>query len=350
MNTNWRDHLIDSKSTVKEALIKLDLLAANAIVFAIDGLDVLQGSLTDGDIRRALINDLSLESGVSSIVNSNPKSLVKGAYSLNDVIELREKGFDIVPVVDSEKKVVNVINLRQLKSYLPLDAVIMAGGRGSRLRPLTDTIPKPLLKVGDKPIIEHNLDRLRAFGVDDFWISVRYLGEQIEEFFGDGSPKGISVDYIWENDPLGTIGAVTKIKNFKHDHVLVTNSDILTNLDYEAFYMDFIERDADISVVTIPYKVNVPYAVLETSDNQVISFKEKPDYTYYSNGGIYLIKREILELIPEETFYNSTDLMQEILDRGGKLVSYPMRQYWLDVGKPKDFEQAQNDIKYLLNE
>lgn len=350
MNTNWRDHLIDSKSTVKEALIKLDLLAANAIVFAIGGLDVLQGSLSDGDIRRALINDQSLESGVLSIVNSNPKSLVKGAYSLNDVIELREKGFDIVPVVDSERKVINVINLRQLESYLPLDAVIMAGGRGSRLRPLTDTTPKPLLKVGDKPIIEHNLDRLRAFGVDDFWISVRYLGEQIEEFFGDGSPKGINVDYIYENDPLGTIGAVTKIKNFKHDHVLVTNSDILTNLDYEAFYRDFIERDADISVVTIPYTVNIPYAVLETSDNQVISFKEKPDYTYYSNGGIYLIKREILEMIPEETFYNSTDLMQEVLDRGKKLVSYPMRQYWLDVGKPKDFEQAQNDIKYVLNE
>jgi CBS domain-containing protein len=138
MNSNWRNHLIDSKSTVKEALIKLDLLAANAIVFVVDGLDVLQGSLTDGDIRRALINDQSLESGVSSIVNSNPKSLVKGAYSLNDVIELREKGFDIVPVVDSERKVINVINLRQLKSYLPLDAVIMAGGRGSRLRPLTD--------------------------------------------------------------------------------------------------------------------------------------------------------------------------------------------------------------------
>ena len=135
---------------------------------------------------------------------------------------------------------------------------------------------------------------MSLFGVDDFWFSVKYLGEKIEEFFGKGEKKNISIKYVWEDEPLGTIGAVSKIKDFKHNYVLVTNSDILTNIDYEHFFMEFIKKDADMAVVTIPYQVNIPYAVLETRNGNVVNFKEKPTYTYYSNGGIYLIKKSIL--------------------------------------------------------
>jgi NDP-sugar pyrophosphorylase family protein len=250
-------------------------------------------------------------------------------------------------VVDKFGNIVNVLNFREMESYLPIDAVVMAGGLGSRLKPLTDTIPKPLLKIGGKAIIDYNIDRLRKFGVDDFWISVRYLGEQIENHFGDGSSRNVAIDYVHETEPLGTIGAVSTIKNFKHDYVLVTNSDILTNLDYEDFFMDFIEKDADMSVVTIPYDVDIPYAVMETEDNRVLSFKEKPTYTYFSNGGIYLIKREVLDRIPENEFFNSTDLMENLIAENLKLISYPTRQYWLDIGKPNDFEKAQEDVKRI---
>ena len=220
----------------------------------------------------------------------------------------------------------------------------MAGGKGQRLQPLTNLIPKPLLKVGDKPIMEHNLNRLAMFGIDDFWVSVKYLGEQIKDHFGDGKQKNINIQYVWENEPLGTIGAVAQISNFKHDYVLVTNSDLLTNIDYELFFLEFIKQEADLAVLTIPYQVSIPYAVLETTDGKVKSFKEKPTYTYYSNGGIYLMKREMLHFIPKNKFYNATDLMEELIQNKRKVISIPFLGYWLDVGKHEDFEKAQIDI------
>jgi dTDP-glucose pyrophosphorylase len=343
----YKSHIIRSGSPVKAALQQLDQLAADAILFVVNESDQLIGSLTDGDVRRGLIKNLGVEQQVDDFIQSNPKYIQKGNYDLPEIIELRARNFKVIPVVDESKRIVNVVNFRYLKSYLPIDAVIMAGGRGSRLRPLTDNTPKPLLKVGDKPIIEHNIDRLCRFGIDDFWISVRYLGEQLENYFGDGVQKSINIEYVWEEEALGTIGAVSQIDNWQHDYVLVTNSDILTTLDYEDFFLDFLEKDADMAVATIPYSVDVPYAVLETSNHHVLSFREKPTYTYYSNGGIYLMKRSVVDRIPKQKFYDSTDLMQSLIDEGMKLVSYPMRQYWLDIGKPEDFEKAQADIKHL---
>lgn len=344
---NYRRHLILSGAPIKQALTQLDILAADAILFVVDEAGRLVGSLTDGDVRRGLIRELGTENKVDDFIQPRPKYIRKDQYGMDDIIKLREKNYKIIPVLDRENRIINIVNFRLLRSYLPLDAIIMAGGRGSRLRPMTDTVPKPLLKVGDKPIIEHNIDRLTQYGVDDFWISLRHLGEQVEAYLGDGRAKGVRIQYIWEDDPLGTIGAVSKIKAFQHEYVLVTNSDVLTTLDYEDFFLDFLEKDADMAVATIPYAVDIPYAVLETSNHHVLSFKEKPTYTYYSNGGIYLIKRVILEHIPENTFYDSTDLMQHLIESGKRLISYPMRQYWLDIGKPEDFEKAQEDIKHL---
>lgn len=327
-----------------QALIQLDSLAKDAILFVVDEDDKLIGSLTDGDVRRGLIKGLTTSDPVSNIIQSNPRFLRKGEMAIDKVIEYREGNFRILPILDKDNKVVNVINFRETRSYLPVDAVIMAGGRGQRLKPLTDSIPKPLLKIGDKPIMEHNVDRLALYGIDDFWFSVKYLGEQIENYFGNGENKNVQIRYVWEEEPLGTIGAVSKIDDFEHDYVLVTNSDVLTNLDYEHFFIDFINKDVDFAVVTIPYEVNIPYAVLETANGHVQSFKEKPTYTYYSNGGIYLMKREVLKFLPKGTYFNTTDLMEKLLEEGCKVLSYPLAGYWLDVGKHEDFEKAQKDI------
>jgi NDP-sugar pyrophosphorylase family protein len=223
----------------------------------------------------------------------------------------------------------------------------MAGGRGERLKPLTDTVPKPLLMVGDKPIIQHNIDRLISFGVDDFWISLRYLGRQIEDFIRDGSHLGVRIKYVTEDMALGTIGSVSLIPVFEHEYVLITNSDILTNLDYEKFFLDFIESKADFAVATIPYNVNVPYAVLETNDNLIQSFREKPTYTYFANAGIYLIKRELCCKIPKDEFYNATDLLEYLITNNYKVISFPLRGYWLDIGKHDDYLKAQADIEFI---
>lgn len=344
---NYKEHLISREATLKEALQQLNDLAKDAILFVVDENESLLGSLTDGDVRRGLLKGNTVNDKVVGFIQSSPRHIKKADYSIKDIIQLRENHFKVLPVLDEDGRIVNVVNFGDQKSYLPLDALVMAGGVGSRLMPLTANTPKPLLKVGDKAIIDHNVDRLRNFGVDDFYISVRYLGEQLEEHYRAKDFQGIKMNFIWEDEPLGTLGAASKIKSFQHDYVLVTNSDILTTLDYEDFFLDFLDKNADMAVATIPYQVNVPYAVMETSNDHVISFKEKPTYTYYSNGGIYIIKRAILENIPKETFYNTTDLMEQIIKDGGKLISYPIRQYWLDIGKHEDFKKAQEDINHL---
>lgn len=345
--TNYKDHLIIAGAPIMEALVQLDKLAKDAILFVVDQSERLIGSLTDGDVRRGLIKGLSTSNSVDDIIQKNPRFIRKGETDINKVIEYREGNFRVLPILDQEDKVVNVINFRETKSYLPIDAVVMAGGRGQRLRPLTDTTPKPLLKVGNKPIMEHNVDRLALYGIDDFWFSVKYLGEQIENYFGNGKDKNLQIKYVWEDEPLGTIGAVSKIEDFEHEYILVTNSDVLTNLDYEHFFLDFINKGADFAVVTIPYEVNIPYAVLETEDGQVKRFKEKPTYTYYSNGGIYLMKKNVLKYLPKESHFNTTDLMELLIKNDYNVYSYPLTGYWLDVGKHEDFTKAQEDIKHL---
>lgn len=344
---SYKKHLLAKGHKIKDALTLLDNLAKDAIIFIVDENEKLIGSLTDGDVRRGLLKGFGVDDLVENIIQQNPKFIRKGERDIKRVVEFRENNFRIIPILDKDDRIVNVINFRKIKSYLPVDAVIMAGGRGERLRPLTDLVPKPLLKVGDKPILEHNLNRLCLFGIDDFWITVKYLGEQIEAYFGNGEERNTIIQYIYETEPLGTIGSVSKIKNFIHDYILVTNSDLLTNIDYEHYFLDFIKQDADFSVATIPYRVDIPYAVLETSNGHVVNFKEKPTYTYYSNGGIYLMKKELLKLIPIEKHYNTTDLMEELIKIGKKVVSYPLEGYWLDIGKHEDYLKANNDINFI---
>ena len=347
MQNNFEKHLVVLETSIKDCLSKLNQLGSDAILFVIDENKKLKGSLTDGDVRRGIINGLSLEDNVSHFIQLNPKSIQRGNYNIHEIIEFRNDGYKIIPVIDQYGKIVKTVNFRFLKSYLPIDVVIMAGGRGERLRPLTDSIPKPLLQVGEKSIIKHNLDRLLSFGIDDFWISIRYLGEQIEEQIGDGSNENVKINYINEDSPLGTIGSVSKILNFEHDYVLVTNSDILTNLDYEQFFLDFIDSNADFSVATIPYNVNVPYAILETTNKIIKSFKEKPTYTYFANAGIYLMKKEIINEIPKNQPYNATDLLDYLIKNNFNVRSFPLRGYWLDIGKHDDYSKAQEDINYI---
>jgi dTDP-glucose pyrophosphorylase len=339
-----QNHLILTRSRIKQALVRLDILGKDGILFVVDSKNKLIGSLTDGDVRRGFLKDFTIDCLIDDILQPNPRFIRKGNYNIEEIIEFREQDYRVIPVLDENDVIVKVINFRNIKSYLPIDVVIMAGGRGQRLQPLTNLKPKPLLKVGNKAIMEHNLDRLAMFGIDDFWVSVKYLGEQIVQYFGDGKDKNIKIEYVWENESLGTIGAISQIDNFKHDYILVTNSDLLTNLDYEDFFLKFIKKDADFAVLTIPYQVDIPYAVLETELGMVKSFQEKPTYTYYSNGGIYLMKREMLHFIPTNMFFNATDLMEKLILNHYKVISIPFSGYWLDVGRHEDLEKAQIDI------
>ena len=203
------------------------------------------------------------------------------------------------------------------------------------------------MKVGEKPIIEHNIDHLYRYGIDDIKISIRYLGKQLVRYFGNGHHKNIHISYIRERKPLGTMGALALVKKFNHDHILMMNSDLLTSINYEHFFSDFLKKNVDMAVAAVPYEVKVPYAVLHTNNERIISLNEKPELVYHSNAGIYLIKRELIELIPKNQFWDVTDFMDQLIKNGGKIVYFPLTGYWLDIGKPEDYVQAQRDIKLI---
>ncbi|MEN9302020.1 MAG: hypothetical protein RL264_449 [Bacteroidota bacterium] len=340
-------HIIKGDHIIREAIQRFDELSNDAVLFIVDDENRLLGSLTDGDVRRGLMHDKNVTDRVQEIMNIEPHKIVDGKINVEEIKSFRENNYKIVPIVDEENKVLSFLNFRLQRSILPVDVVIMAGGKGQRLLPLTENTPKPLLKIGEKPVIEYNIDRLIHFGVKNIYISVNYLGHQIEEYFGDGSSKGINIRYIHENEPLGTIGAITNVAAFDNDYLMVLNSDLLTNIDFEDFFIDFMAKKADLSVVGIPYQVNIPFGVLEMSQEEVVSFKEKPTYTYYSNGGIYLFQRTYHERIPKETFYNAPDLIDDLIASNKKVISYPMLGYWLDIGSHSDYSKAKEDIKKL---
>jgi dTDP-glucose pyrophosphorylase len=344
---SYEKHLINEETTLTEALEKLNSLGADATLFVSDSENKLSGSITDGDIRRGLLQGVSLSDSVKSCMNRKPKKLLASDYSVKEVKSLRENRYKIIPIIDSQNRITRLVNFARSYSILPLDALVMAGGKGTRLRPMTENVPKPLLKVGEKPIIDHNIDRLMKYGIFNFHISLGYLGNQIENHFNQKEGYSCQFNFIKEKTPLGTLGAASLVPEFKNEYVLVTNSDILTNLDYESFFLDFLDKKADISIATIPYEVKVPYAVLETSGHKVNSFIEKPTYTYYSNGGIYIVKKSLLTSLEANKLINATDLIDEVIKNKGRVISYPIHGYWLDVGKHDDLRRAQEDVNHI---
>ena len=347
MDKILKNHTISQNASILEALNKLNFLKQDAIIFVVNNNNHLIGSITDGDIRRGLLKEISTESNILKIIQENPKFINESDFDINNLIYYRDNNYRILPIINKNIQVVDILNFRLQRSYLPIDVVLMAGGKGSRLMPLTKNTPKPLLKVGAKAIIDHNIDRLILFGIKNYWISINYLANKVKDHFENSQSKKIKINYIIEDSPLGTIGAISKVDNFSNDYVLVSNSDILTNLDYEKFFLNFLEEDADFSVVTIPYKVKIPYGVIENEGKKISEFKEKPTYTYYSNGGIYLIKKSFLNYIPKNAFYNSTDLMEKLIEMNKKVISYPCSGYWLDIGKHDDYNKAQSDLNNI---
>jgi dTDP-glucose pyrophosphorylase len=342
------NNFIDEQKTVKEALEQLNRVPEGMVLFVLDAGRRLVGTLTDGDIRRGLLAGKSIQEPVEAFMHHNFRFLRQHQFALQEVEELRRKGIQLVPLLDEAGQLIRLLNFRELRSVLPLAAVIMAGGRGERLKPHTNTTPKPLLKVGSKPILEHMLDRLALYGVQDITITVNYLGQQIRDYFGDGSSKGLQLRYLHEAAPLGTIGALSLLEEPAYPHLLLLNSDLLTNLDYEEFYNFHLEEGADVTVASIPYSVTVPYAILETEGHhRVRGLQEKPTYTYYANAGIYLIRSELLCYLPKGEAFNAPDFVELLLQKGYTVSAFPILGYWLDIGKPQDFARAQEDIGHV---
>jgi len=345
---SWQDRILPKSATIKEALAILDRIGVvSNVLFVIDKEGHLIGSVTDGDIRRAFLKDASVKDSISGVMNPNCRKLVRNELNNQFIDSCRKMGVRYVPVVDEKNCIIGISDLQDFKEIILAEAVIMAGGKGERLMPLTKDTPKPMLKVGDKPIIEYNVDRLQKFGIKNIHITINYLGNQIQEHFKSGFERGLNIHYVREEKPMGTIGSITMVPSFKEDIVLLMNSDLLTNVDFGDFYREFIKSGAQMGVATIPHHIDLPYAILELQDSTVTSLKEKPRYTYFANAGIYFLRKEILKLVPSNSFYNATDLMEKVLQESGKLFHYPILGYWLDIGRLNDYYKAQEDIKHI---
>ena len=338
-----------NKGTAREALQLINELAIpNLAIFVVNDQQQLVGSITDGDIRRGLLKNMTIDTPVTDFMNTNSKCFILGEDNFEKVKKYKDAGISFVPEIDTSRKILRVIDLEKIRSIIPVDAVLMAGGKGERLKPLTDDVPKPMLKVGDQPIICRNIERLLVYGVNNFHVSVGHKADQIVDGLKKYDSESATVNFIKEEKPLGTIGSVTLMKEFKHDTILLMNSDLLTNIDFHDFYKKFVESGSDMQVATIPYHIDVPYAVMDINDaNEVVSFREKPRYTYYSNAGIYLFKRELIDLIPFNEAFDATHFMEAVIEKKKRLSSYPILGYWLDIGRVEDFYKAQEDVKHI---
>lgn len=346
---NYDKHIITVDTIAREALKRLETLpdAESKTLFVVDENGKLVGSITDGDIRRGLLNDREISDPVEVFMNTAYKYLEAADLGNGKLAEFRRKEIFLVPLLNKKMEIEKIIDLKFTQSVIPASAVIMAGGRGSRLSPLTDTVPKPLLKIGNKPIIEHNIDRLIRFGINNFYISVNYLADQIKDYLGNGHRKQINITYLEETEPLGTLGAISMIDHLNDNNLLVMNADILSNIDFEDFFQFYNESGASMCIASIPYQVKVPYGVLELNHDKIVSFKEKPTYTYYSNAGIYFIRSEVRSQVPAHTFYNATDLMVSLIESEKKVAHYPLLGYWIDIGRHEDYLRVQEDVKHI---
>lgn len=347
MNNIVEHYLIQSTASIKEALVAINQNSDKGLIlFVQDKEGKAIGSLTDGDIRRGLILGYTLEDPVSAIMHKDFSFLEENDFNIKKIRRLKQDNIRLVPILDAQGRICDILNLSKKRSLLPIDAVLMAGGKGERLRPLTEETPKPLIKVGDKCIIDYNIDSLIAYGLNHIYVTINYLGEQLEEHFR--VPRdGVKVNTIREPKYLGTIGSIKFVEIFYHDTILVMNSDLFTNIDYEDFYLHFKQNDADMSVAAVPYVVKVPYGVFNLEGRVIKGVTEKPTISYYANAGIYLIKKERLDLIPENEFFNATDFMELLIAKGYKVIRYPISGYWIDIGQHDELERAREIAKHI---
>ena len=351
--TNQLDRfLVFPDDSVRKVMACIDR-NAKGIALVVDQDDRLIGTVTDGDIRRAILNGMNLDLPVHSLLKNRgktsyptPLTAAVGTSSEQLLSVMKQYGIRHVPMVDEKGCVRDIALFADLakKEEPPLTTVIMAGGYGTRLRPLTKRLPKPMLPVGQQPLLERIIKQLRQAGIRQLNISTHYKAEKITKHFGNGNAFGVDLHYITEDRPLGTAGALSLMDPAKKP-VLVINGDILTNLNLHALLDFHREHKAEMTVAVQKYDIQLSYGVIEVENFLVRRLTEKPKLLYFVNAGIYLLEPSVLSLIPKEQRFDMTDLIQKLLDAGRPVASFPIREYWLDIGNHEDYKRALGDTK-----
>ncbi|EEY39724.1 sugar-phosphate nucleotide transferase [Vibrio cholerae] len=350
MSHCWQKTLISELSTIKQALEIINNEALRVAV-VVDQNDKLLGMITDGDIRRGLLNDLQLTDAVSKVMNSNPITAKLGT-SKEQLVELMErKQILSVPLLDKENKVVGLETLHSAlsKNRYQNPVFIMAGGFGTRLRPLTDKCPKPMLKIGGKPILETVIKSFIKAGFSNFYISTHYMPEQIYQHFGDGGELGVSISYVHEDSPLGTGGALGLLPEDmpRNLPLIMINGDVLTKVDFQRLLNFHIENEADATMCVREYDYQIPYGVINSEGNKITSIVEKPIQRFFVNAGIYVVSPRVIQSVAKNQKIDMPTLLERHMVEREKVLMFPIHEYWLDIGRMDDFNKAQVDILSL---
>jgi dTDP-glucose pyrophosphorylase len=348
MSHKWQNTLIGPDFTIRAALQVIDKEALRGAVVVSKTRELL-GIVSDGDIRRGILAGVSLDSCVSEVMNTNPTIATKDA-SKQQLIKLMEaKEILSIPLVENGI----VIGLHTLHDSLLVPKIdnpvfLMAGGFGTRLRPLTNYCPKPLLKVGDKPILEITLLNFIKSGFTNFYISTHYMPEMIRDHFGDGSKWGVNITYVHEEAPLGTGGALGLLpNNLPKLPLIMMNGDVLTNMNFLKL-LDFHNRElADASMCVREYEYQIPYGVIQGANGKITSMEEKPTQLFHINAGIYVINSEIIEQVKKNEKIDMPTLLENKIEAHGKVLMFPIHEYWLDIGRLEDYQRAQADVHTL---
>ena len=347
---DWKTSVILSKASIRDALQIMDKSALQ-IVFVVDKEKRLLGVVTDGDVRRSILRGEELSTPVEQIMNDHPITAQQGADRAELLRLMKAKTVRQIPLVDEEKHLVGLVQMEELL-YRPQRenaVVLMAGGLGTRLRPLTDKIPKPLLKVGAKPILETILESFLDAGFHRFYFAVNYKSQMIEDYFGDGSRFGAEIKYLHENKRMGTAGALYFLPSIPKEPILVMNGDLLTKVDFGELLDYHIEQGASATMAVREYSYQVPYGVIDFDGERIEAIREKPSYSFFVNAGIYALSPEAVARVDKEEFYDMPQLFNALVEDGEKTTVYPVREYWLDIGRMDDFERAQEEYGEMFD-
>lgn len=348
---DWQRICIPKHANIKEAIAAIDV-GGIGLALVIDDNQRLLGTVTDGDVRRGLLRECQLQDSVSTVMNGNPSVATVGETSSTILSMMQRLKLSQIPIVDKNGYLVDIETLGGQIQAIHQDnpVVIMAGGFGKRLAPLTNNTPKPMLKIASKPMLEILLEQLVNAGFRQFYFAIHFQSEKIKQHFEDGAKWGANIEYIKEQEPLGTAGALSLLpmQEIKHP-VLVMNADIMTQINFHHLHQFHSQQHAKATMCVREYQQSIPYGVVELDQHKLKALKEKPKESYFVNAGIYLLDPSVLSMIPKDTMYDMPTLLTELVDKDQTVAVFPIREYWMDIGHMQNFEQAQLDYEEFFN-
>ena len=346
---NIKNIKLKQNATIKEALGIIDS-GAMQIALVVDDNDKLLGTLTDGDIRRGILRGLDLDSSIETIVFKEP-AVAKISSTKEEILKIAlSKKLHQIPIVDDNGIVLDLKEIEELvEPKIKTNRVIlMVGGLGTRLRPLTQDTPKPMLKVGNKPILQTIVEKFAEYGFVNITMCVNFNASIIRDYFGDGKEFGVNIDYVLEEKRMGTAGALSLLKERPSEPFFVMNGDLLTNVNFEHIFNYHTLNKATATMCVREYDYEVPYGVVKMNDNKITAIAEKPVQKFFVSAGIYMLSPEILDLIPKNEFYDMPALFEKLIKLSKNVISFPIREYWLDIGRMEEYQRANEEYKEVF--